>query len=107
MLGDDNLLCQSLPEFVMSAGAETIRRNIAIALGNIGDPASIPALATGLHSPVKAVRSYSAWALGAIGEGNASQELGLAASREEDSEVRREIQAALYATRKRSEDVSS
>jgi epoxyqueuosine reductase len=97
MLGDDALLNRSLPAFVMSAGADAIRGNIAIALGNIGDPAGIPALMTGLRSAAKRVRSHSAWALGAIGGAEASRELARAVSSEEDPEVREEIQSALAA----------
>ena len=95
LLGDDDLLQRSLPGFVMQAGPETVRRNIAIALGNIGDPAGIPALEAGLVSPSGTVRAYSAWALGTIGGDDALEALRQAMSREEDSEVRGEIEAAL------------
>jgi len=94
MLGDDDLLRGSLPGFVMQAGPETVRRNIAIALGNIGDPAGVPALAHGLQNASKIVRAYCAWALGAIGGGDAAEALSQAMAQEEDAEVRKEIEAA-------------
>jgi len=97
MLGDDDLLRRSLPGFVMQAGVDTIRRNVAIALGNTGDPASVPPLVAGLQSPAGQVRSHSAWALGVIGGRESTQALSQALSREQDPEVRGEIWAALFA----------
>jgi len=41
--------------------------NAAIAMGNIGDPAFIPALARALKNPEELVRGYAAWAMGKIG----------------------------------------
>ncbi len=45
-----------------------LKRNACVALGNLGDPAAVPALATALtddNDPL--VRSHAAWALGRIG----------------------------------------
>jgi len=94
MLGDEAFLRSRLPGFVMSAGVATVRRNIAMALGNVGDPAGIPALAKGMMDPEKVVRSYSAGALGEIGGQEARRELERALIREEDDEVREEIRVA-------------
>jgi epoxyqueuosine reductase QueG len=45
-----------------------IQRNAAVALGNYGDPASIPYLRQALAAdPEEIVRSHAAWALGKIG----------------------------------------
>jgi len=66
LLGDDELLARSLPGFAMRAGPDTVRRNVAIALGNVGDPAAIPALTAALRHPAEIVRRYSAWALAEI-----------------------------------------
>ncbi|MBU4224474.1 MAG: tRNA epoxyqueuosine(34) reductase QueG [Chloroflexi bacterium] len=38
-------------------------RNVAVALGNAGDPAAAPALEQALHDPDPLVRSHAAWAL--------------------------------------------
>ncbi|MGI6081640.1 MAG: tRNA epoxyqueuosine(34) reductase QueG [Limnochordia bacterium] len=49
-------------------GRTTLQRNAALALGNLGDPRALEALADGLHhhgSPV--VREMCAWAIGEIG----------------------------------------
>ncbi len=44
-----------------------LRRNAAIALGNVGDPAAVPALVAALSDPAEVVRGHAAWALGRIG----------------------------------------
>ncbi len=53
---------------IRRAGRDGFLRNVCVALGNRGDPASVPALATALASdPDPLVRSHAAWALGEIG----------------------------------------
>ncbi|NLN17787.1 MAG: tRNA epoxyqueuosine(34) reductase QueG [Firmicutes bacterium] len=55
-------------------GKTTLRRNAALALGNLGDPCALEALTEGLHghgSPV--VREMCAWAIGEIGGPHARQ----------------------------------
>ncbi len=42
---------------------DCIRRNAAVALGNLGDPAAIPALEKSLTDPSEMVRVHTAWAL--------------------------------------------
>lgn len=44
-----------------------IRRNAAVALGNVGDPAAVPALVRALQSEPALVRGHAAWALGRVG----------------------------------------
>ena len=42
-------------------------RNVAVALGNSGDPAAIPALEAALDHEEPLVRAHAAWALGRLG----------------------------------------
>jgi epoxyqueuosine reductase len=69
------------------------RRNVAIALGNIGDPAAVPALTEALSDPEPVIRAHAAWALGRIG---AQAPLHKALIYETDENVIYEIRAALY-----------
>lgn len=73
-------------------------RNVAVALGNVGDPAAIPDLSAALHDPEPLVRGHAAWALGRIGGSAARQALLAAQALEPDPGVRAEIQAALEAS---------
>jgi epoxyqueuosine reductase len=71
-------------------------RNIAVALGNAGDPTSVPALARVLREePEPLVRQHAAWALGQIGGEPARQALEEALEGETGPAVRDEIQQAL------------
>lgn len=71
-------------------------RNVAVSLGNTGNPAAVPALARSLREdPEPLVRGHAAWALGQIGGPAARQALEAAAGVERDPEVLEEIQAAL------------
>lgn len=72
-----------------------LQRNVCVALGNIGDPASIPALARALRGSDKLVRGHAAWALGRIGGPQAASILHSALASEHDTEVRKEIEASL------------
>jgi len=70
-------------------------RNAAVALGNQGDPESLPVLLEALlHDPEPLVRSHVAWALGQIGNGEARQALHQAETLETNPAVREEIQRA-------------
>jgi len=76
-----------------------LRRNAAVALGNVGDTACLPALITAMQTdehPV--VRGHAAWALGQIGarlhEFDLDRHLLGALQRENDSAVRDEIEVA-------------
>ena len=71
-------------------------RNIAVALGNSGDPAAIPALTEALHNdPEPLVRGHAAWALGQLGSEGAREALQESLDEETDDSVLKEIQAAL------------
>lgn len=70
-------------------------RNVAIALGNVGDPDAVPALATCLATEAEPlVRGHAAWALGQLGGSRARQALEAARS-DPDPFVREEVVAAL------------
>jgi epoxyqueuosine reductase len=71
------------------------RRNIAVALGNIGDPSAAGPLATAIEDPQEIIRGHAAWALGRIGTREARSILEQALRREEDPRVLSEIRAAL------------
>ncbi len=71
------------------------QRNAAVALGNQGDPDSIPFLASALEDPEPLVRAHVAWALGKIGGRKARAALEKRRSLETDEIVRREIREAL------------
>ncbi len=70
-------------------------RNVAIVLGNLGDPASVPALGTALEDPEPLVREAAAWALGEIGGECARRLLENRGKNEPDPQVLLEIQGAL------------
>jgi HEAT repeat protein len=53
------------------AGREGFARNVAVALGNWGDPSAVPALSQGLNDPHPLVRAHAAWALGQVGSAQA------------------------------------
>jgi epoxyqueuosine reductase len=82
---------------VARAKREGLARNAAIALGNGGDPAAIPALRDALRTHDAAlVRGHAAWALGQIGGHDARAALDRCRATEEDAAVREEIVAALF-----------
>jgi epoxyqueuosine reductase len=70
-------------------------RNVCVALGNIGDPAAVPALIGALHDHEPLVRGHAAWALGRIGGADARAALSAVAATEEDPAVQAEIHCAL------------
>lgn len=71
-------------------------RNAAIALGNCGDRAVVPALVVALREHEHAlVRGHAAWALGRLGGAVARDALDAARTREPDAETHEEIVAAL------------
>jgi len=75
-----------------------LRRNVAVALGNLADPAAVPALVRALDDEDEPlVRSHAAWALGRIGTEASRDALRTRLDREHDSEVRDEIAQALAA----------
>jgi epoxyqueuosine reductase len=73
-----------------------LRRNVAVALGNLADPAALPELLIALgdgDDPL--VRGHAAWALGRLGIESARQGLQHQLANEQDPWVREEIQLAL------------
>ena len=72
-----------------------MRRNAAVALGNIGDPEAVPALVRALGSEPALVRGHAAWALGRIGGDKAAAALSARLDVEQDQWVREEIMLAV------------
>ena len=66
-------------------------RNVAIALGNTGTLADLPALAQALADPEPLVRAHAAWAIGQIGGAEARRILTDRLQTETDEAVRAEI----------------
>ncbi|MEN9581359.1 MAG: putative iron-sulfur cluster binding protein [Pseudomonadota bacterium] len=72
-----------------------LQRNLVTALGNSGDPGSVPALIACLReNPSSLVRGHAAWALGQLGGAEAASALCEALLHEVDEEVCGEIRAA-------------
>ena len=80
---------------VKRAKREGLQRNVAVALGNSGDRAAVPALARALREAAPLVRAHAAWALGRLAGATAAVALRSALQAEEDGAVRVEIEAAL------------
>ncbi len=73
-----------------------LRRNVAVALGNLGDAGAVPELVIALRDPDDpVVRGTAAWALGRIGGDAARTALAAARATESDPLVLAEIEAAL------------
>jgi epoxyqueuosine reductase len=72
-------------------------RNVCIALGNVADRESVPALTGALDDPEPLVRGHAAWALGRLGGAAAHAALTNALSREADAWVRDECELARQA----------
>ena len=70
-------------------------RNVAVALGNSGDPAAIPPLIVALRDEEPLVRVHAAWGLGQLGGEEARSALDEAFQAERDPEVIEEIRQAL------------
>jgi len=71
-------------------------RNVAVALGNAGDPSAVPVLGQALLNDNESlVRGHAAWALGCIGDQNAIAWLEESTTQEGDSYVLGEINMAL------------
>jgi epoxyqueuosine reductase len=81
---------------IMRAKRRGLRRNVAVALGNVRDPASVPALLEALADETDPlVRGHAAWALGRIGTEEAREGLRRSLAREPDLDVQGEITLAL------------
>ena len=70
-------------------------RNVAIALGNWGDPRAVPALIRALDDHEPLIRGHAAWALGRIGGLDAGVALEARLAHETDPWVREELELAL------------
>ena len=83
--------------FARTAVSRTKRRgflrNVAVALGNSGNPDAVPALVAALEDPEPLVRGHAAWAIGRIG--GARGALEAARRREPEASVVDEIETAL------------
>ena len=95
LLGNENYYKTVLPNFVLQMDTSTLRRNVALVLGNIRDPMAVSALVRVLSYSEPKVRLYSAWALGRIGGKKAREALARSLKSEVDLEVQKEIKAAL------------
>jgi epoxyqueuosine reductase len=80
---------------VTRAKRRGLLRNVAVALGNNGDRASVPALAEAMCDSEPLVRAHAAWALGSIGGADAERVLTESLKTEDVSSVRAEISDAL------------
>ena len=70
-------------------------RNVAVSLGNTGNPDAVPALEVGLSDAEPLVRRHAAWGVGRIGGKAAEEALSLARTTEDDADVLCEIDDAL------------
>jgi len=70
-------------------------RNVAVALGNSGDPSAVPVLVEALDHEEPLVRGHAAWALAVIRDPRARAPLERRRDREDDAMVLDEIAAAL------------
>ena len=80
---------------VKRAKRRGLLRNVAVALGNWGDPAAVPALVRALGDAEPLVRGHAAWALGRIGTGEARRALEEGLATEGEAWVREETRLAL------------
>lgn len=80
---------------VRRAGYAGFLRNVAVALGNGGDPAAFAPLAEALDHEEPLVRGHAAWALAERDAGTAAPLLRARLARETDPFVRSEIASAL------------
>ncbi len=72
-----------------------LKRNVCIALGNIGNPIAVPPLITILNSSEPLLRLHAAWALGKIGGVITRKALLSALSTEQDDSVSEELHLSL------------
>ncbi len=89
---------------LMRAGRDRFVRNVAVALGNLGDRRAVAVLDRALREEGSvAGRGHAAWALGRIGGAAAHRALLAARETERDAAVREEIDAALADSEGRAE----
>jgi epoxyqueuosine reductase len=80
---------------VKRAKRRGLLRNVAVALGNWGDPDAVPALTCALSDAEPLIRGHAAWALGRIAIGEARRALEQAMATETDTWVREELRLAM------------
>ncbi|TMJ03178.1 MAG: tRNA epoxyqueuosine(34) reductase QueG [Bacillati bacterium ANGP1] len=80
---------------IKRAKRQGLRRNAAVALGNLRDPRAVPALVRALDDEDSIVRGHAAWALGRIAHPQARATLRDRLTQESDPRVREEIEFAL------------
>ena len=80
---------------ILRAKRRGFLRNVAVALGNIGNAEAVPALIHALDDEDPLVRGHAAWALGRIGTAEALAGLRRRLSIEEDAQVKAEIEEAI------------
>ncbi len=90
-LDDDSFRARFKGTPLRRAKRDGFLRNVAIALGNIGDPSTLPALIAALDDPSPLVREHIAWAIGRIGGDVARAALEARLVIEDDARVRGEI----------------
>jgi epoxyqueuosine reductase len=85
---------------VKRAKRQGLRRNAAVALGNLGDPQAVPALTQALHDADPIIRGHTAWALGRIGGPDAKASLAARMTTETDAQVTDELTLAFAECRR-------
>lgn len=80
---------------IKRAKRQGLRRNAAVALGNLRDARAVAALARALDDDDPVIRGHAAWALGRIADPQARAALGARLACESDALVRDEIELAL------------
>lgn len=95
-LTDDQFKARFRGSPILRAKRRGFLRNVCVALGNLGRPEAVPALADTLaRDPEPLVRAHAAWALGRIGGPDALAALRTADASEGDPGGRAEIHLAL------------
>ena len=104
-LDDEGFAARFRKSPVKRAKRVGLQRNVCVALGNIGDPTAVPALAGALETKEPLVRMHAAWALGRIGDATAITALRRRLPREESADVIEEIQTALANVNRPAENI--
>jgi len=98
-LDDDGFMRRYGKSAIRRTRRRGLLRNVAVALGNSGNPAAIAPLGHALDSDSEPlIRAHAAWALGAIGGPVARTRLEAARHREPDALVLEEIGSALQSS---------
>jgi epoxyqueuosine reductase len=96
MLDEEGFRARFRKSAVKRAKRRGLLRNVAVALGNTGNPDAVPVLEHALRNePEPLVRAHVAWALGRLGGNSAIRALRAAAALEADAAVAAEIAGAL------------